>query len=112
MQVHDAMLPIHSVVGVSVPGGRFGPTVAALVGLAVVVIGWRTFRRRDRYASRPTTVIGAGAATAIAGVVFLLLADGGPGTGNGVVGSSAAVMLGVVATLLGTLAHKRADSAT
>lgn len=112
MQVQATLLPVHSVVGVSVPGGRFGPTVAALVGLAVVAIGWRTLRRRDRYSSRPTTVIGAGAATTIAGLVFLLLADGGPGTGNGVVGSGAAVMLGVVATLLGTIARKRSDNVT
>ena len=34
-----------------------------------------------------------------------MLADGGPGTGNGVVGSSAAVTLGLVAILLGALAR-------
>jgi Family of unknown function (DUF6223) len=102
-----AALLAQPVVAVSVPGGRLGPTVAALVGLAAVVIGWRTFRRRDRFTSRPTTVVGIGVATVVAGAAFLLLADGGPGTGNGVVGSGAAVTLGLVATLLGALARTR-----
>ena len=30
-------------VAASVPGGRIGPTIAALVGLAAVVLGWKTF---------------------------------------------------------------------
>jgi hypothetical protein len=102
-----AALLAQPVVAVSVPGGRIGPTIAALVGLAAVGIGWRTFRRHDRFSSSPTTVVGIGVATVVAGGVFLVLADGGPGTGNGVVGSSAAVTLGLVAVLLGVLARTR-----
>jgi hypothetical protein len=98
-------------VAVSVPGGRVGPTIAALVGLAAVAVGWRTFRGHDRFTSRPTTVVGIGVATVVAGVVFLVLADGGPGTGNGVVGPSAAVTLGRVATSLGVLARTRRERA-
>lgn len=54
-----------------------------------------------------TTVVGIGIATVVAGVTFLVLADDGPGSGNGVVGSSAAVTLGLVAIPLGTLARAR-----
>ena len=99
------------VVAVSVPGGRVGPTIAALVGIAAVVIGWRTFRRHGRFSSRPTIVVGIGVATVVSGLTLLLLADGGPGTGNGVVGSAAAVTLGLVTTLLGALARTRRDPA-
>jgi hypothetical protein len=96
----------------SVPGGRVGPTVAALIGLATVVVGWRTFRRRERLSPRPMLVVGIGVATVVAGVAFLLLADDGPGSGNGVVGSGAAVTLGLVAILLGTLARARRRAVT
>ena len=107
-----AALFAQPVMAVSVPGGRLGPTITALIGVAAVVIGWRTFRRRNRLSSRPTTVIGIGAATVVAGVAFLVLADGGPGTGNGVIGSGAAVALGIVTILLGALARTRREPAT
>ena len=94
----------HSIVAASVPGGRVGPTITAVVGVAAVVIGWRTLRRHDRFVLPPTTVVGLGAAIVVAGVVFLALADDGPGSGNGVVGSAAAVMLGTLAIVLGAVA--------
>ena len=103
----NATLLAQPFVAVSVPGGRVGPTIAALVGLAAVVIGWRTFRRHDRFTSRPATVVGIGVATVVAGVAFLVLADGGRGTGNGVVGSGAAITLGLAAILLGAFARTR-----
>jgi hypothetical protein len=106
-----AALLAQPVVAVSVPGGRVGPTIAALVGVVGVVIGWRTLRRHGRFSSRPTTVVGIGVATVVAGVTFLVLADGGPGTGNGVVGSSAAVTLGLIAMVLGALARTRRERA-
>jgi hypothetical protein len=95
----------------SVPGGRIGPTVAALVGLGAVVLGWRILRRHDRRSGRPTTVVGIGAATVLAGGLFLALADDGPGSGNGVVGSGAAVTLGLLAIVLGALARRRRERA-
>lgn len=97
----------HSIVAASVPGGRLGPTLAALVGAAAVVIGWRSLRGHDRFAVPPTTVVGLGVATVVAGVVFLALADDGPGSGNGVVGSGAAVVFGILAIVLGALARTR-----
>ena len=38
-----------------------------------------------------------GLAALLLGVVFLAAADGGPGNGDGVVGSAAAIVLGLVA---------------
>jgi hypothetical protein len=102
-----AALHAPALVAVAVPGGRLGPTIAALVGVAAVVVGWATLRRHDRFSVAPLTVVGTGAATVAAGVVFLLLADGGPGTGNGVVGSSAAIVLGLAAIVLGARARAR-----
>lgn len=107
-----ATLLAQPLVAVSVPGGRIGPTIAALVGLAAVVVGWRTFRRHDRFSARPTTVVGIGVATVVAGVTFLGLADDGPGSGNGVIGSGAAVALGLLAIVLGALAQVRRDRLT
>jgi hypothetical protein len=105
--MHTAAIHAQPLVAVSVPGGRLGPTIAALVAVAAVAVAWRTFRRYDRFVARPAAVVGLGLATVAAGVSFLLLADGGPGTGNGVVGSSAAVVLGLLATALGALARAR-----
>lgn len=41
------------------------------------------------------------------GVLVLVTADGGPGTGNGVVGAAVALVLGLIAMVLGTLTRSR-----
>ncbi|MBD0843771.1 hypothetical protein ICC28_34540 [Streptomyces sp. TRM68416] len=41
------------------------------------------------------------------GTLNLALADGGPGTGNGVIGGAMAVVLGLIATALGRQALAR-----
>jgi hypothetical protein len=97
--------------------GRLGPTLTALIALTGTVIGARALARARRRA-RSDTSIGAtsarsGATAALVlgtiglvlGVVFLAAADGGPGTGNGVVGSFAAIVLGPIAIVLGGLAR-------
>lgn len=85
--------------------GRLGPTITALLGLAAAVLGARALlrtRRPDgRLASdvrdhRPTVLL-LGTSAVLLGMLFLAAADGGPGTGNGVVGSAAAIVLGLVA---------------
>jgi hypothetical protein len=99
--------------------GRLGPTLAALIGLIGTVIGGLALARASRR-TRSDTNVGAtsgrdGATTAIVlgvislalGGLFLAAADGGPGTGNGVVGSIAAIVLGPIATVLGGLARAR-----
>lgn len=82
--------------------GRLGPTLTALLGLAGVILGTRAriAARRNRASQpdlpRPVSLL-FGAVAAVLGVVFLVAADGGPGTGDGVVGSGAAIALGLVA---------------
>jgi hypothetical protein len=46
----------------------------------------------------------AGLIAAVNGALNLAVADGGPGSGNGVVGGAAALVLGLIAMVLGGLA--------
>ncbi len=83
--------------------GRLWATSAALLGLVGAVIGGVALAR------------GKGAVVALAlgliamggGGVNLAVADGGPGTGNGVVGGALALMLGLLAMIFGGLALAR-----
>jgi hypothetical protein len=84
--------------------GRVGPTITALLALAAVVLAARALaraRRPDRVASdgrdQHPTALWLGIPAVLLGGLFLAAADGGPGTGNGVVGSAAAIVLGLVA---------------
>lgn len=99
--------------------GRLGPTLAAVIGLVGAVIGGRALARaRDRAsagtAAGSTTARNGATEAVVLGLVslglgglFLAAADGGPGTGNGVVGSIAALVLGPIAIALGGLARTR-----
>jgi hypothetical protein len=99
--------------------GRLGPTAAAVLGLVGTVIGGlalarvrngfstasglgRTVERRSAGAA-----LGLGTLSLLLGALFLATADGGPGTGNGVVGSVVAIVVGPVAMGLGTLTMAR-----
>jgi hypothetical protein len=95
--------------------GRLGPTATALLGLAGVVLGGLALvraRRGRAVGTRldrqgPTAALVLGALALAFGVLFLATADAGPGTGNGVVGSGAAIVLGPIAMVLGGLARAR-----
>ena len=91
---------------------RMWASAAALLALAGVAIGgWALARSRRRGANTRTGAIvalSAGAIAAPGGVLSLAVADGGPGTGNGVVGAGAAVVLGLGAIGLGWPALTRA----
>lgn len=86
--------------------GRLGGTAAALIALAGVVLGVRALRRPTGRGSTLTLI--AGVIGLAGGGVVLAVADGGPGTGNGVVGGGAAVVLGLAASGLGGLVRLRA----
>ena len=97
--------------------GRLGATVAAVIGLIGTVIGGLALGRASRrtrsdYVVPPTGDDGATAAivlgviSLVLGGLFLATADGGPGTGNGVVGSIVAIVLGPIAMVLGRLARR------
>jgi hypothetical protein len=84
-------------------------TVAALVALAGAIVGGITLARStgSGVTRRPFVALAAGVAGTLVGILVLATADGGPGTGNGVVGGYAAVMFGLIAVLLGGLALRR-----
>jgi hypothetical protein len=127
MQTNDATPLQPLLAAITIMGsGRLGPTVAALLGLIGTVIGGlaliRSNRRNHDNADNSTTDA-RGRATAafvlglislVLGGLFLATADGGPGTGNGVVGSGAAIVLGPIAIILGglTRARRRAAGST
>jgi hypothetical protein len=102
-----------SLAAITVMGsGRVGPTIAALLGLVATALGARAVRRARRPdraiqpgtgRRRPTALL-AGLLAVLLGVVFIAAADGGPGTGNGVVGSAVAIVLGTVAVVLDRIA--------
>lgn len=97
---------------ITMGSGLLGPTIAALVGLAAAGFGARALLRARRldHSTQPgsgrrrLTVLLFGLLAVLLGVVFLAAADGGLGTGNGVVGSAAAIGLGAVAVALDRLA--------
>ncbi|MEU5552222.1 DUF6223 family protein [Micromonospora sp. NPDC047793] len=87
-------------------GGRVVATLAALLALGGAITGvLATPRRGGRW--RPILALAAGAPALVVGALVVATADGGPGTGNGMVGGYAAVVLGLTATVLGGLAMVR-----
>jgi hypothetical protein len=91
---------------------RLWATMAALLALSGVVIGGQAFYRATRRIcnygpGRAIVALLAGLIGVINGGVNLAVANGGPGTGNGVVGGAAACLLGLSGMLLGGLALSR-----
>ena len=85
---------------------RLWATSAALVGLIGVGAGaLALFRavRRTGHGGRNGAVLAlaSGGIAASNGAANLVVADGGPGTGNGVVGGALAIIFGIIATVLG-----------
>jgi hypothetical protein len=85
---------------------RFWATAAALLGLAGVVVGGLALSRSLRHIGNggrrgAIVALAAGLTAAVGGALNLAVADGGPGTGNGVIGGAAAVVLGLIAAVLG-----------
>lgn len=82
--------------------GRLGPTLTALIGLTAAALATRdsiVARRAETPGHAPKHLIRPGGLTLgviaiVLGTLFLAAADGGPGTGNGVVASVAAIVLG------------------
>lgn len=94
--------------------GRLWSVVAALIGLAGVVVGGLVLARSRRAGTGTgkngaNVAIVAGLAGALIGGVVVATADSGPGTGSGIVGAFVALVVGLVAMILGglTLARSR-----
>jgi Family of unknown function (DUF6223) len=91
---------------------RLWATTAVVLGLVGVVIGglasYRAARRIGNHGRRGAIVaLVAGLIAVVNGGLNLAVANGGPGTGNGVVGGAAAFVLGLIALGLGGLALVR-----
>nr|WP_062338838.1 DUF6223 family protein [Herbidospora sakaeratensis] len=80
-------------------------TVAALVALAGAVYGGLALFRFVR--RRAVIALTAGAAGLAGGGWVVAVAEGGPGSGSGIVGGLAALVFGLVALALGGMALKR-----
>jgi hypothetical protein len=92
--------------------GRLWATLAALLGLVGAVIGGLAMARAARRIGNrgkqgATAALATGLIALVGGSVNLAVADGGPGTGNGVVGGAIAVLLGSIAMVLGGLVFAR-----
>lgn len=90
---------------------RASSTLAALVALVGVVVGVRALIRARR--GRPGTTesriaVAAGVVGLAVGALVLATADGGPGTGNGVIGAGMAIVLGALSAGLGVVGIRRA----
>ncbi|MFJ3339280.1 DUF6223 family protein [Streptomyces sp. NPDC086766] len=91
---------------------RFWATSAALLALVGVVIGGLALARSGRRIGNggengAVVALVSGLIAVVGGAVNLAVADGGPGTGNGVVGGAVALVLGLIAMALGGLARAR-----
>src|SRR3954470_19889949 len=85
---------------------RLWATIAIGVALASVATGGLAVTRRATGLAIVAMI--AGLIAAINGGLVLAVANGGPGTGNGVIGGAAAVVLGIAAVAVGGFAMSRA----
>jgi hypothetical protein len=91
---------------------RAWATAAGLLALAGVVIGGLAlarYHRRVRNGGRKGAIVAltAGLFAVVNGVLIVATADGGPGSGNGIVGGYAALVVGLIAAALGGLVMAR-----
>ena len=104
------MSVLHSLAagGYELGAGRLVPTVAAVVGLASLVIGALTLRRPGRTArTRAVVAQAAGVVSVVVGGLHAANAKGGFGTGNGLAGALVALVLGLAGMVLSGLALAR-----
>lgn len=98
--------------------GRLGPTLTALMGLLGLIAGGVALvRATGRTGSRggkkqAISALVLGTSSLGLGTLFAAQADGGPGTGNGIVGAWLAMLLGVIGLTLAVLALARTRSRT
>lgn len=107
MQVSDsAASPVHG----ATPR-RLWATSAVVLGLGGVVVGGLALSRSDdrlgRSKKEAILALPAGVIAAVNGGLNLAVATGGLGSGNGVAGGAAALVLGLMAMALGGLALAR-----
>lgn len=77
----------------------------SLIGVVVGVLGLVALTRRGWW----TVVLGG--IGAVIGLVVVLMAEGGPGTGYGIVGGYVSLVVGVAGLVFGGLARRKAARA-
>ncbi|MFG1948773.1 DUF6223 family protein [Nonomuraea sp. NPDC048826] len=87
--------------------GRLWSLVAGGVGLVGAVVGGLALRRPAAMRWGAVAALVAGLAGAVGGGLVVAAAEGGPGTGYGIVGGYVALAAGLVAMALGGLALAR-----
>ena len=105
------LVPLTGPGAYALTAGRFWSLVAALIGLAGVVVGGLALARpASRIGTRrrgAIAALAAGLAGVIIGGFVVAGADGGPGSGSGIVGGFLAVVIGLIGTALGGTALGR-----
>ncbi|GIH22618.1 hypothetical protein Aph01nite_09280 [Acrocarpospora phusangensis] len=95
--------------------GRLWSMVAGLLGLAGAAVGGLTLARPNGRIGRSgrggAVALLAGLAGVVIGGVVVAVADGGPGSGSGIVGGVLALVVGLVAMILGWRARSSVGSA-
>ncbi len=105
MSLHQ-QLAASTVDAFTLTSGRLWGTTAGLLALAGAIVGGLALARPSTRAA--TVALLAGLAGLVVGAVVVATADGGPGSGSGIVGGYAALATGLIATGLGGLALTRA----
>jgi hypothetical protein len=92
---------------------RVVATAAAVVALAAAIIGGLALLRPIGRSRKRTSIVAlvTGMAGIVVGGLVVATADGGPGTGNGIVGGYAALAFGLIGVVLGGLALTRTRAA-
>ena len=89
------------------PRRLWATTVAMLALVGVVIGGLALARPSGRFRTASAVALVAGLIAVVNGGLVVAIADGGPGTGNGVVGGAGALVLGLIGMTLGGLARAR-----
>lgn len=90
--------------------GRLWSLVGGVLGLAGVIVGGLALARSRRIGTGrrgAVAALAAGLAGAVIGGLVVAAAEGGPGTGYGIVGGYLALVVGLIAMALGGLALAR-----
>lgn len=91
--------------------GRLWSLVGVLLGLVGVVVGGLALARATAKPTRALVAIVVSLAGAAVGALVVAAADGGPGTGYGIVGGYVALVIGLVGVAVGGLATARSRRA-
>jgi hypothetical protein len=91
----------------SFTGGRIASTLGGLVALAGLIVGGVTLARSPGGKRGSVVALAAGLVATMIGGTVVALADGGPGSGSGIVGGVVALVIGLIAAVLGWLALAR-----